>query len=118
MITIFELKNRGFCRPFCRTPFYIKNLLLLIYLVLFLGFVYLAYFRRDGLYLISITKILRGLNSEVYNYLQSNSEKLYMKPTMRTFSMSTLKLLSGNFFMAECIRLSKPCHLKEIAIGT
>ncbi len=41
-----------------------------------------------------------------------------MKPTMRTFSMSTLKLLSGNFFMAECIRLSKPCHLKEIAIGS
>jgi hypothetical protein len=69
MITIFELKNKSYCGCFIRTPFYIKNLIILIALLVFLTATYLVYFSREGVYMKSITKILRGLNSETYNYL-------------------------------------------------
>lgn len=48
MITLFELKNKSFCRCFIRTPFYIKNLFLLLFLGLVLSVIYLVYFSRDG----------------------------------------------------------------------
>jgi hypothetical protein len=76
MITIFELKNKSYCGFFLRTPFYIKNLFLLCGLVLFLMVTYLVYFSREGVYVKSITKILRGLNSETFNYLQDHRSSL------------------------------------------
>ena len=72
MITIFELKNKSFCRCFMRTPFYIKNLVLLLVMLAFLLAVQLVYFGSDGVYIKSITKLLRGLNSDVFNYLSEN----------------------------------------------
>lgn len=47
MITLFELKNKSFCRCFIRTPFYIKNIVLLIMLSFTLAVIYLIYFSRD-----------------------------------------------------------------------
>jgi len=76
MITIFELKNKSFCKCFIRTPFYIKNFFILCALVLFLLVVYGVYFSREGVYVTSIAKILRGLNSETFNYLQDHRESL------------------------------------------
>jgi hypothetical protein len=76
MITIFELKNKSFCRFFIRTPYYIKNFFILCALVFFLSLVYLIYFSREGVYVTSISKILRGLNSETFNYLADNREPL------------------------------------------
>lgn len=78
MITIFELKNKSFCRCFIRTPFYIKNLFLLIGLLVFLALVNLIYFTGDGTYVKNITKILRGLNSNVFNYLGDHRAPLRM----------------------------------------
>ena len=48
MITLFELKNKSFCRCFIRTPFYIKNLFLLGILACMLSVIYLVYFSKDG----------------------------------------------------------------------
>lgn len=72
MITLFELKNKSFCRCFIRTPFYIKNLVLLSILFLILGFIHVIYFSKDGsgsLRIKSISKLLKGLNSDTFNYL-------------------------------------------------
>ncbi len=82
MITIYELKNKSFCRCFIRTPFYIKNLFLLLGLIAFLLFVQLVYFGKDSVYIKSITKILRGLNSDIFNFLSENREPLRMQPNL------------------------------------
>jgi hypothetical protein len=66
MITIFELKNKSYCGCFIRTPYYIKNFFILVALLLLLSVTYLIYFSREGVYMKSITKILRGLNSDCF----------------------------------------------------
>jgi len=79
MITLYELKNRSFCRLFIRTPFYIKNLFLLTALSFALALIYLIYFSREGggaLRIQSISKLLKGLNSDTFNYLALHSESL------------------------------------------
>ena len=70
MITLYELKSRSYCRCFIRTPFYIKNLFLLTILSFMMAAIYFLYFRKDGGNFLSITKILRGLNSNTFNYLE------------------------------------------------
>jgi hypothetical protein len=76
MITLYELKNRSTFRCFIRTPYYIKNLFLLLILVVFLLIVKVVYFGSDGVYLKNIKKVLRGLNSEVFNQLSESSQTL------------------------------------------
>ena len=49
MITVFELKHKKCCRCFIRTPFYIKNFILLVILGVLLSFIYMLYFRKDGM---------------------------------------------------------------------
>ena len=85
MITLFELKNKSFCRCFIRTPFYIKNLFLLGILWLILAFVYLIYFRRDGMVIQNISKILKGLNSNTFNYLEVHSEPLRLTKLLNNY---------------------------------
>lgn len=63
MITLYELKTNSFCNCFVKTPYYIKNFFLIGILSVMLAVIYLVYFRIDGLYFGSITKILKGLNS-------------------------------------------------------
>ena len=85
MITVFELKNKSFCRCFIRTPFYIKNFFILCALLFFLFTVYLIYFSREGVYVTSITKILRGLNSETFNYLGDHRDSLKITEKLQTY---------------------------------
>ena len=76
MITIFELKHHKCFRCFIRTPFYIKNLALLIFMSIFLFVCYMVYFRKDCMTITNITRVLKGLNSNTFNYLESNSDSL------------------------------------------
>lgn len=72
MITLYELKNKSFCRCFIRTPFYIKNIFLLLIMVFVQAVIYIIYFQKDGgsmLRLQTIHKILKGLHSDTFNYL-------------------------------------------------
>ena len=79
MITLYELKNKSFCRCFIRTPFYIKNTFLLGVMSVILSLVYIIYFSRDNggsLRIQSISKLLKGLNSDTFNYLALHSDPL------------------------------------------
>jgi hypothetical protein len=116
MITIFELKNKSFCRCFIRTPFYIKNFFILVALVLFLLVVYAVIFSREGVYVTSIAKILRGLNSETFNYLQDHRDSLRITEKLQTYSSD--KLPSPQLFMTDCMRLSRPCIFDGLALNT
>ena len=73
MITLFELKHSNrFCRIFTRTPYFIKNIILLLLLSIILIIVYFLYFRKDCLSVKMIPKVLKGLNSNTFNYLEIN----------------------------------------------
>jgi hypothetical protein len=90
MITLFELKNKSFCRCFIRTPFYIKNLFLLAVLGFILMCIYIVYFSRDGnsaLRIQNIRKLLKGLNSDTFNYLSSHSESLKLTKLLNNYQI-------------------------------
>ena len=87
MITVFELKHQKCCRCFMRTPFYIKNFFLLCILAFMLLVVYVVYFRSDGMTLGNLPRILKGLNSNTFNYLETNSEGLRLTKLLNNYPM-------------------------------
>lgn len=54
-----------------KSPFYIRNLFLMIVMGVLLFVIYCIYFRADGASYTNIMNILRGLNSNTFNYLES-----------------------------------------------
>lgn len=112
MISIFELKHRSYCRCLVRTPYYIKNLFLIGALLVFMGFVQLVYFGSDGVYVKSITKLLRGLNSDIFNFLSEHRAPLRLQDTLSNYPLQTI---SSQSFVSECLRLSRPCLMNELA---
>ena len=76
MFTLYQFKHNRFFRTFHKTPFYIKNIFLLGLQALILLFAYLIYFRTDGGNYQNALKILKGLNSNTFNFLETNSGPL------------------------------------------
>lgn len=74
MITVYELKNRPFCRFFYKVPYFVKNCFLLLLLFAILIPIYFAHFRKESLGFGTIQKLLLGLNSKTFNYLQEIGE--------------------------------------------
>jgi len=54
-----------------KSPFYVRNTILLIVMTVLLFVIYCIYFRADGASYTNIMNILRGLNSNTFNYLES-----------------------------------------------
>ena len=77
MITLFRLKNDDVAfRLFYDVPYWIKNGILLTIQAILLLFIYLIYFRVDGGSYEKAIKILHGLNSNMFNYLESNKSEM------------------------------------------
>ena len=111
MITIFELKHRRCCRCFMKTPFYIKNFVLLNIMVVILFVTYVVYFRSDGMSLENIPRILKGLNSNTFNYLATHKEPLRInKKVIHNYHSE----LSTHAFMDDCLRLNRPCKFEGL----
>lgn len=116
MITLYELKNKSFCRCFIRTPFYIKNLFLLIIMSLVLSLIYIIYFSREGggsLRIQSISKLLKGLNSDTFNYLAMHSDPLKYTKLLNNYQIE----ITSNQFMDDCLKISKPCKFEGLAMS-
>lgn len=114
MITLYELKNKSFCRCFIRTPFYIKNTFLLGVLAAILSLVYLIYFSRDtggSLRIQSISKLLKGLNSDTFNYLALHSDPLKYTKLLNNYQIE----ITSNQFVDDCLKISKPCKFEGLA---
>lgn len=73
MITQYRLKQNKCFRTFYKAPYYIKNAFFLAVQAVLLLFIYLIYFRSDGGSLKNAVKIMRGLNSTTFNYMESHS---------------------------------------------
>ena len=113
MITAYELKNRQCCRFFYKIPYFIKNLALLTLLTAILLPIYFAHFRKESLGYQTIYKLLMGLNSKTFNYLQANSEEsLNLKPELKTLNSVGLNLKN---FYTQCVSYSRTCKLTEVA---
>ena len=113
MITVYELKNRPTCRFFYKIPYFIKNLALLILLAAILLPIYFAHFRKESLGYTTIYKLLMGLNSKTFNYLQANSEDaLNLRPELKSLSAIGLNLKT---FYTQCVSYSRTCKLTEVA---
>jgi hypothetical protein len=90
MITLFELKNKSLLRCCIRTPGYIKNVFLLCFLTFLLSIIYAVYFSKDGnssLRIQSILKLLKGLNSDTFNYLTGHSETLKLTKLLNNYQV-------------------------------
>jgi len=111
MITLFELKNKGFCRCFIRTPFYIKNFVLLCALVALMGFIYIVYFRKDGMNVQNVLKVLKGLHSGTFNYLGSHTDSLRLTKLLNNYQAQ----INSNQFVNDCLRINKPCKFEGLA---
>ena len=68
-MSLFQLKHSCCYRVFCKTPYYIRNMVLLLIQGLLLALIYMIFFRADGGSLEKALKILKGLNSNTFNYL-------------------------------------------------
>ena len=110
MITLFELKHSKVCRCFVRTPYYMKNMILLLAMSLSLFVIYMAYFRKDCMSIRSISKVLKGLNSNTFNYLEHSGDSLRIGKVLNNYPAQ----MPTNLFMADCLRLNKPCKFEGL----
>lgn len=113
MITVYELKNRPTCRFFYKIPYFIKNLALLVLLGAILLPIYFAHFRKESLGYTTIYKLLMGLNSKTFNYLQANSEDaLNLRPELKQLQAVGTNLKT---FYTQCVSYSRTCKLNDVA---
>ena len=85
MLTLYELKQNTLFRCCYKSPYYVKNMFLMIVLSVLLFIVYAIYFRADGGNYENIIKILKGLNSNTFNYLETNKNMLGLAKNMPQF---------------------------------
>ena len=50
-----------------------------------MSIIYVLYFRRDGGNIYSIPRILKGLNSNTFNYLEEHSDTLRMTKLLNNY---------------------------------
>lgn len=116
MFTLYQLKSNGCFRSFYKAPFYIKNTFLMCVLAVLLFIIYAVYFRSDGGSLTSAVNILRGLNSNTFNYLQTHKHKLSLDGGVPSLGSASVNVTSINFF-SECVKYNRPCKLPELALS-
>ena len=113
MITAYELKNRPTCRFFYKIPYFIKNLFLLFLLACVMVPVYIVHFRKESIAVTNIYKLLAGLNSRTFNYLEEHAaNKLQVK---RDLKIQPLTGLDSRTFYTDCVSLSRACYLPDMA---
>ena len=113
MITVYELKNRPVCRFFYKIPYFIKNLALLVLLAAILLPIYFAHFRKESLGYQTVYRLLMGLNSKTFNYLQSNSEDaLNLRPELKVLNSVGTNLKT---FYTNCVSYSRTCKITDVA---
>lgn len=89
--------------------------MIILGVILFL--IYVVYFRADGGSVQSALKILKGLNSNTFNYLEANKDMLRVSLNIPSFDADESKTLtlSPTVFFSQCVRINKPCKLTGMA---
>ena len=75
--------------------------------------IYVIYFRPDGGSIQNAMKILKGLNSNTFNYLDANRAQLNVDKDIPIFKAGAT-ISTMNFF-GSCVRINKPCVMQQLA---
>ena len=91
----------------------------MIVLTILLFIIYAIYFRADGGNYANIIKILKGLNSNTFNYLETNKNLLGLERAMPDYKIEHDNAAAKNVntlqFFSDCVRLNRPCALRNLA---
>ena len=89
MISAFELKNRSCCRCFYKIPYFMKNLFLLICLFFISLVSYIINLSPHNVVtILTVQKIIAGLNSHTFNYLETNKGQLQITPHLKNLTVA------------------------------
>ena len=84
MLTLHEVRLNPVFKFFYKAPSFIRNAYLMLVLSFILLVVYLVYFSVSEASYKSIVKLLHGLNSNTFNYLESKVDTLLHDKTIPT----------------------------------
>lgn len=87
MITSFELKNRPCCRAFYKIPYFIKNIALLLLMAVVMVPTYIFNYRAGDLSVKTVYRMIAGLNSETFEYIQANERNLMITPSIKSINV-------------------------------
>ena len=92
-------------------------MLLTISMFIILAIIYMIYFRADGGSYENILKIMKGLNSNTFNYLTSHRSALLVDKKKPVFNWSGANPNKPDtlMFFSDCVRFNRPCELKGMA---
>jgi hypothetical protein len=76
MISTYELKNGSCFRILHKTPYFIKNLFLLAALAVATFLTYVVHFSHSEITVLTVYRMIAGLNSNTFNYLDKNRIQL------------------------------------------
>ena len=116
MLTLYELKQNACFRCIYKSPAIVRNLFLMIGLTLILVPIYLIYFFPGDSSYQSMLKLLKGMNSSTFNYLENKKDRLLINRAVPELSKS----FSGSWpssqeFFSDCVRMNRPCVLRSLA---
>ena len=114
MFTLWEMKQNSCFRTCYKTPFYIKNLFLIGVLAVCLVVIDFVYFRTENGSIDGVIKMLRGLSSSTFNYLEQQKKHLDAD-YYESFDVDSSLHMDTLHFSHDCLSKSKVCHFKGIA---
>lgn len=112
MITHFELKNRPFCRAFYKVPYFIKNAVLLLAMFCIMLPTYLVHYKGSDISVITVYRMIAGLNSKTFDYLLANQKSLIITQSIKDIRVQREPTV--DFYMS-CVSASRPCRLEGMA---
>ena len=115
MISLWELKQVRGVRQCYKTPYYLKNLVLMGLLALCLLAIDFIYFKNENGSVKIAMKILRGLSSSTFNYLEQNKDKLDADDAVLVFGKESGLHMSTLHFNHACLSRSRVCKFEGIA---
>ena len=99
-----------------KTPYYLKNLFLLGLLAICLVVIDYIYFKNENGSVKIAMKIMRGLSSSTFNYLEQNKKQLEAEDDVLVFGKDSGLHMSTLHFNHACLSLSKICKFEGIAL--
>lgn len=115
MFTLWELKQKPCLRQCYKTPFYIKNLFLLGLLAACLVAIDFIYFRNENGSVQIAVKILKGLSSSTFNFLEQNKKRLETDDEIVVFGKDSSLHMQTLHFNHVCLGKSKACRFQGLA---
>lgn len=115
MITLYQLKQNTFFKGVYNTPAKVKNFMLFLILIFILFVANMILYRPEGGNVKSIVKIILGLNSKTFNFIENHKDSLLIDKDVPIFDSKSDVKISMLHFMSDCVRINRPCIFTDLA---